>query len=169
MCCFSVAKKIGGVFGSSSDDDDLFTTSISKSVSKSTPAPKKELSESDKKVLRYSTTHTQFSLSQLFTQHAFRNFLKFLLRVHNNKSRRVSYSVIACTNTSYYAIPIVTFEVLSDHMMVLKDIDFYYCKESAIMEPFNIRLDRRDTEITSLTICCFSAHIEPSSFAQDSK
>jgi len=53
----SVAKKVGGIFDSMSDDDDFFTPSITvKSVPKTTP-PKKELSESDKKALRYSVHH----------------------------------------------------------------------------------------------------------------
>ena len=50
----SIAKKVVGIFDSMSDDDDFFTPSITiKSVPKTAP-PKKELSESDKKALRYS-------------------------------------------------------------------------------------------------------------------
>ena len=41
----------------------------------------------------------------------------------------------------------VTFEVLSDYVMVLKEIDFCYCKESATMELFNTKLDREDIEM----------------------
>lgn len=54
MLIFSLAKKVGGIFDSMSDDDDFFTPSISKSVSKTSAAAasKKELSESDKKALR---------------------------------------------------------------------------------------------------------------------
>ena len=40
----------------------------------------------------------------------------------------MAYSVIACRNTyckSYDAIVIVTFEVLSDHMTFMKDIDIF--------------------------------------------
>ena len=54
LCVLLLAKKVGGIFDSMSDDDDFFTPSITKSVSKVTPAPKKELSESDKKALRYN-------------------------------------------------------------------------------------------------------------------
>ena len=63
-------------------------------------------------------------------------------------------------------ISIVTFKVLSDHVMVLKDIDFYYCKESETMEPFDIRLDREDTETTrSWQFATLASQMEPSSFA----
>ena len=55
VCCFSIAKKVGGIFDSASDDDDFFTPSITKSVPKTTAPAKKELSESDKKALRYLT------------------------------------------------------------------------------------------------------------------
>ena len=42
---------------------------------------------------------------------------------------------------------IVTFKVLSDHVITLKDID---CKESVTMELFDIRLDREDNEMSGV-------------------
>ena len=57
LCVFCLAKKVEGIFDSMSDDDDFFTPSITvKSVPKTAP-PKKELSESDKKALRYPPDH----------------------------------------------------------------------------------------------------------------
>jgi len=59
-----VAKKVGGIFDSMSDDDDeFFTPSVNKTISKSAEPKetKKELSESDKKALRFvytPCTHT---------------------------------------------------------------------------------------------------------------
>ena len=67
LCAFSLADKVGGIFNSMSDDDDFFTPSITvKSVPKTAP-PKKELSESDKKALRYTypTMHSKACMHTL--------------------------------------------------------------------------------------------------------
>ena len=57
-----MAKKIAGIFDSMSDDEDeFFTPSVNKTISKSAePKQPKELTESDKKALRYVTgnSHT---------------------------------------------------------------------------------------------------------------
>ena len=68
-CCafffLLVTKKVAGIFDSMSDDDDeFFTPSINKTISKSAEPKetKKELTESDKKALRYITCYTRTNI-----------------------------------------------------------------------------------------------------------
>lgn len=59
---FVVEKKVAGIFDSMSDDDDeFFTPSVNKTISKSAEPKqqKKELTESDKKALRYIRHYTE--------------------------------------------------------------------------------------------------------------
>ena len=57
VCCLCLASKVGGIFDSVSDDEDFFTPSITVKAVPKTATAKKELTESDKKALRYCTCY----------------------------------------------------------------------------------------------------------------
>lgn len=62
-----MAKKIAGIFDSMSDnEDEFFTPSVNKTISKSAePKQPKELTESDKKALRYVTGRQTYTCGEL--------------------------------------------------------------------------------------------------------